>query len=571
MKKNSEFTEILARHAELFGKKTAFIELSGGKEVGRIDYSALFARTVNLGEELRKQGLAGKLSVLYFPAGIDAIVTLMACFHAGVIPIARTFAPGSEERFKFQFHSLLQEIGSVVGVISTAPILKLICNQQGEKLKFFDIENRSSSVFAEACDRIEANYPGVAFVQLTSGSTARAKGVKISFDNLLYNLKSCRDMWQVDSDSVTVTWAPHSHIFGLVTGLLLPIYTGSTSVIIPPSDFSKDPLSWIEAISRYRGTHSGAPNFAYETCASKYSERRMRDIRLDSWQVAGCGGETVKQNTLNNFSAKFSDHGFDPRSFCPSYGMSENSGVVCSVRKSDPGKYCVVNREALLHNRIEESETMDEGRSIALTSMGEPPDGTEIFIVNPNTLSPLVEGLLGEIVISSPSLPLGYIEQSLDAEFIVLKDRDGIDKRFFRTGDIGFIKTGSLFVTGRLKEVIIIKGKNYSPYELERCATHIKHARILGSNAAFSVLINSQEVAVLYQETNRKLNPKQQNEVKQQLLDKIKQYTKLDLYDVILIDEGEIPKTASGKVKRMECRDHYLERKKSIESKVGQA
>lgn len=561
---NNVFINIAGSNANRYGNKIAYIELKGNNEVKSIKYSSLHAEIIKLGEKLLECKLTGKVFILYFPAGIDSIIVFMACFYAGVIPILRTYPPNLDvERLKFQLDSILKEVNQVAGIISTTNIIKIIRRCFDKNIIYnINIDNLGGICIVQFSDNHSKTYIfNTNFIQLTSGSTNASRGVKISFKNLLYNISSCKRLWDVDSNSITVTWTPHSHIFGLITGILLPLYTGGTSVIMQPSDFSKDPLLWIENISNYRATHSGAPNFAYEMCTFHYSESRMQNIELKSWQVAITGGEIDKEVTLNNFCAKFQKHGFNLNKFCTSYGMSENSGVVCSVKKSNILRRCVANRQEFIANRIREVKIKNEN-SLIFLSVGKPSYGTEIIIANLITLEPLPENEIGEILINSPSLSEGYVNDLDNYKQYVDMNINGIYRKFFRTGDIGFMRLGYLFITGRTKEIIIINGKNYSPNDIEENAKKVIMSKILGLNAAFSVEINNNEVVILFQEVNEVVSIKLLTEIQKQIKEKIKLILNIELYDIVFLKKGDIVLTPSGKIQRMECKRQYLDKTK---------
>ena len=535
--------EILNDHANKQGNKTAFIELLEGEEVKRINYFDLAVKVRRLAAFFKLHQLSGKECILFFSAGVDAVATILACLISGVIPIIKTVNKNMDkERFNFQLDQLVQTLPGIAAVVSTQDVFSRFNSKSLQKIPNIVIDAVDSLVISGGF--IEAlKDEDVAMIQLTSGSTGLPKALKITNGNLLYNLFYCANAWDCDLNTKIVTWAPHSHVFGLITGLLLPFYVGGSSIIMQPNDFSKDPLSWIEMISKYEATHSGAPDFAYMNCVAHYSESRMKHCTLKSWTIATSGGEMSKEETLNSFYQTFQKHGFDFNSYCPSYGMTENSGIVCSITKRDVLKAVV-------------PECFDSRRKII--SVGTPLHETKIIIADPIHLSLLPEEQIGEILIYSPSLCKSYNHDSKTNDFCKIGIGDKVFD-FFRTGDVGFMRDDELYITGRLKEVIIVKGKNYSPHDIENFILKSLNNHMLGKNAAFSIRnVKGEELAILYQEILGSVQQSQQDALKLEIKKLIKHYFGLDIFEVMMLKENTIPMTISNKVQRLKCKEHYM-------------
>lgn len=548
--------DILNNYSLNQGNKTAYIELLEGNEINKINYHDLSVKVMRLGVYFQRHQLSGKQCILFFSAGIDAVATILACLISGVIPIVKAINKNMDpERFNFQLDVLLQSLPDLSAIISTNDFFSTFKNKSIQKIQNLIIEDADFISSSEVFIKTPKNKD-VAIIQLTSGSTGMPKALKISNNNLFYNLYYCTQAWECDSNSRIVTWAPHSHVFGLITGLLLPLYVGGTSIIMQPTDFSNDPLSWIEMISKYQATHSGAPDFAYMKCVASYSENRMINCNLSSWAVASSGGEMIKEETLNGFYQTFRKHGFNFNSYCPSYGMSENSGIVCSVLKQEIPEY--IPSENYTENNVPMTKSLNFNPIKNIVSVGKPLYETKIVIVNPTNLLLLPDYHVGEILIYSPSMCDNYInEHKVDNFCELLFDNQMI--QFFRTGDIGFMKLGALYIIGRLKEVLIIKGKNYSPHDIESCVLKFLNKHFLGKNAAFSVKKeNGEEVAILYQEIRGSWDKLNQSQLKAQIKKITKFYLGLDLHDVVLLNENIIPLTASNKVQRLGCKEHYF-------------
>lgn len=567
MRKNCELIDALEYNSKKYAEKIAFIEYSNGREERSISYSKLYEKISELGEKFLKAGLEGEKYALYFQAGIDSVISLYACFYAGVTPIIRSFSPViSEERFKSQINTLFSEHNEICGVISTKNILSLIEKNYEGCLELIDIDGEFDKVVKS---KKESPHIEADLIQLTSGSTSSSKGVKISFDNFIYNINLCKELWQMNSDSVMVSWAPHSHVFGLMISTLLPSYCGSKSVLMQASDFSENPLTWIECMSKYKATHTGAPNFAFNACTSAYSDELMKDIDLSSLLIASSGGEVVNSNTQEEFYEKFSKHGFKLESFCPSYGMTENSGVVCSTSKEYKAETCLVDYNEFINNKIIEVHNSTFNKpTCKLISIGKAFKETDIIISDIEESIDLPDCKIGEIIISSPALTEGYIYPEEKSSFEIRPGSDKVMKRFFRTGDLGFIKNKSLYVTGRLKESVVIRGKNYSPYDIEVYSKQIDKDESLGKNAAFSVTIDSKEKVILFQEILKDLNEEKRNIISEKIKECVKFNLHIDIDEIIFLKENEIPRTGSGKVKRVECRNRYFKNLKNNEKNV---
>ncbi|QWU13259.1 Acyl-CoA synthetase (AMP-forming)/AMP-acid ligase II [Paenibacillus sophorae] len=534
-----------------YKEKIAFIELEKMIVKKRVTYLELFEKISIIEKKLENNGLRNTICLLYFQSGIDVVATLLACFSAGVIPILRTISPNLNEKgFYKQFFDLVKEVRNIGCVLVAEDLLNLSEECKRNKINFMNVKTEKCDRIIKNINRVNETKIDADIIQLTSGSMKNSKLVKIRDEQLFANLNQCKKMWSVNEESTTVTWAPHSHIFGLVTGYLLPLYTGGTSVIMKPSDFSEDPVLWLEHISRFKATHSAGTNFAFQKCWENYDKERVQGLNLRTWKVASIGGEIVKHSTLKNFYEKYKKHEFDFRAFSPSYGMSENSGVVSSLLPSD--KYFKVNvmNEALTQNKIVEQVT---NFSCEIVSVGTPLIGTKIMVVDTKSGRELCGKEVGEILISSPSLCNGYMYGDNEDSFRLIPGNNGEIESYFKTGDLGFLKEGQLYITGRKKEIIISKGKNYSPYEIEKCAKKISDTKLLGDGAVFSV----EEKIVLFQEILEDFSREKIEKLQDEIKNSIKIYLNLKINEVIFLKEGQIPRTMNGKIQRLKCSEIY--------------
>ncbi|MCZ0902834.1 AMP-binding protein, partial [Microcoleus sp. HI-ES] len=393
----------------------------------------------------------------------------------------------------------------------------------------------------------------VAYLQYTSGSTSTPKGVMVSHANVLYNIEYIHRGFDHDSESVAVTWLPPFHDMGLIDGLLKPLYLGIPSYFMPPAAFIQNPMCWLEAISHYKATHSGGPNFAYDLCASKSSKilgdgQKMLD--LSSWRVAYNGAEPIHKETLERFTKAFEPCGFHADAFCPAYGMAETTLKITTVRSGTTPTFLPVDAGALENNHIVEVLEGDRDAR-TLVGCGFPEFGTKVAIVNPETLTQCQPKEVGEIWVAGETVARGYWNRPEETEKTFQAYlSDTSEGPFLRTGDLGFLRDRELFITGRLKDLIIIRGRNLYPQDIERTAERSHPSLRPGANAAFSVEVAGEEQLIIVQELESRKAPNNAEEIISAIRERIAIEYEVQAYGVVLIKPGSIPKTTSGKIQR---------------------
>lgn len=400
---------------------------------------------------------------------------------------------------------------------------------------------------------------GVAFLQFTSGSTSAPKGVVVTHANLMSNLGYIHDCFGHDRSSVAVTWLPVFHDMGLVDGMLEPIFGGFRCFAMPPHAFVQRPGRWLRAITRYRATHSGGPNFAYDLCVAKVTDEELAELDLASWRVAYNGAEPIRVSTLDSFAARFSARGFRSGAFHPCYGLAEATLKVTG------------NSAAELTHRAFDAELLERGevrevdaetpRARMLASSGRPFDDLSVAIVEPQSRVALGPRALGEIWVAGPTVAAGYYRDAVataDAFGATLVDGDG--RAYLRTGDLGFMVDGELFVAGRSKDVIILSGRNIYPQDVEQSAEGAHEALAPGGTVAFSIDDGQSERLVVLVESARRPNPDAPEpfaDVATAVERAIARDHQVDPDVVAVVPRGALLKTSSGKIRRRACAAAY--------------
>jgi acyl-CoA synthetase (AMP-forming)/AMP-acid ligase II/acyl carrier protein len=411
---------------------------------------------------------------------------------------------------------------------------------------------------SDAFVRPELTGESIAFLQYTSGSTGSPKGVIVSHRNILSNHALCMQACSQSEQSVTVSWLPHYHDMGLIGGILYSLYYGGSSVLMPPWAFLQSPRRWLRAISEFGGTISPAPNFAYELCARKLKPEDLEGLSLSSWDHALNGAEPIRLETLELFEKRFAPYGFHRSSFLPCYGLAEATLIVSGVRPQNSVTVTSLRKDALEHGRVELVQTGDDGRSFV--SSGLVPDGQQVAIVDPQTCRRLPELVLGEIWVSGPSVTRGYWNRPMETEEVfggVLSDSPGA--RFLRTGDLGFVRGGALYITGRIKDLMIIRGKNCYPQDVELTVERAHSKFRPGGVAAFAIEVDREERLALVVEVDHRRGEPPADEIFDAIRRAVIEEHELDAQLIALVKPGDILKTTSGKIRRRACRAALLD------------
>jgi acyl-CoA synthetase (AMP-forming)/AMP-acid ligase II/acyl carrier protein len=548
--------------------------LDGESQEACLTYRSLDQQARSIAAHLRSLCPPGERALLLYPPGLAYIAAFFGCLYAGVVAVPAY--PPERDRSLARTQAILTDakpkIALTIDSVLTKLEPKLAQIPEFRTLKWLAIDRilEESQVPTEQAEpEPSVMAESLAFLQYTSGSTAAPKGVMISHANLLHNLSAIHRAFNHTIHSQGVIWLPPYHDMGLIGGILQPLYGGFPVVLMPPLRFMQSPMRWLKAISRYRATTSGAPSFAYDQCVSKFRSQPLTDLDLSSWEVAFNGAEPVQLETLERFAATFEPYGFRRLAFLPCYGLAEATLIVSGSRKNGAIASQIVDKVALSQNQVV-SGNFPSVLSQTLVSCGESLPDQQIRIVHPETGVPCAADEVGEIWVSGASVAQGYWHQAEETERFFcanLKDqvgeKDGTASRFLRTGDLGFLKNGELFVTGRLKDLIIIRGQNHYPQDIELTVQASHSTLASGSGAAFSVTVNSAEQLVIAQEIERHFLRQLDADaafqaIFQSITRAVAEQHELQVYAIALLKPGSLPKTSSGKIQRYACRAHFL-------------
>ncbi|CAM2008635.1 AMP-binding protein [Acanthopleuribacter pedis] len=537
-----------------------FLEDGDGKEAILTNHELdIEARAI--AAKLQSVARPGDRALLLFPPGLPYITALYGCLYAGVVAVP-AYPPNRA--------SLQKNIPRLLSIIEDAHVNVVLCNtdihsmaaslfedERGNGPHFIPTDQVSSD-WAYDWSEPRVNAEDIAILQYTSGSTGKPKGVMLSHANILDNSKQISRCFGVHAGTVGVIWLPPYHDMGLIGGILQPYYSGIRVIMMAPFNFLRRPMRWLRAISRYRATSSGAPNFAYELCLQKVTEKDLAELDLSSWELAFNGAEPIAPRTLDRFVDTFGACNLRPEALYPCYGMAETTLILTGGN----------HREAHVIRRFDEEKleehaavpNADPETSRALVGCGEPVADHLVEIVDPQTHERCEPGVIGEIWASGASIAQGYFNRPKLTEAVFQARLEAFPgRRFLRTGDLGFFQDDALFVTGRLKDLIIIRGRNYYPHDIERAVETCHPAIRSGAAAAFSVEIDGEEQLVLVQEILRKCKPDQYPEVVEVVRRTISEAFEVRAHGIVLIKQGSIAKTSSGKIRRSTCRQLFLD------------
>ncbi|MCA9658182.1 MAG: AMP-binding protein, partial [Myxococcales bacterium] len=502
---------------------------------------------------LQELGLAGERALLLYPPGDAFIAAFYGCLYAGVIAVPAY--PPDPTRLARTLPRLRRIAEDADVAVVLAP--EVICLMAQALAK---TEPRLSALRWVASDAVAAgledqwtapavDQDSVALLQYTSGSTGDPKGVIVTHGNLLHNSSLIRRGFAHPERAVGLIWLPHIHDMGLVGGVIQPVYANLEVTFMSPLDFLRRPLRWLEAITATGAHTSGGPDFAYRLCLRKIADAELDRLDLSSWRVAFTGAEPVRADTLAAFADRFARCGFDRRAFYPTYGLAEATLLVSgNVGAPRPPIDLRVDADALAGGRVRASDAVD--RSRALVSCGPVAADYEVAIVDPETRRRCPADAIGEIWLRGPSVAGGYWERPEESAATFNATLEGGAGGFLRTGDLGFLRGDELFVVGRLKDLLIIRGRNVYPQDIEAAAQEAHPHVRAGCVAAFGVDVGGEERAVVVAEVDPRGAPLDAEAILQAVRARVAEELELELHVVSLLARGGLPKTSSGKIQR---------------------
>jgi acyl-CoA synthetase (AMP-forming)/AMP-acid ligase II len=418
-------------------------------------------------------------------------------------------------------------------------------------LRWVEIEKAPVPVVASRI--VDADQ--LALLQYTSGSTGRPKGVMLTHANLMTNIHAIGQLFEPSRDDRAVFWLPPYHDMGLIGAVMSSLVHGVHTTLMSPGSFVRRPRRWLETISRTSATISGAPNFAYALCASRLGAQDIGQLDLRSWRVAFCGAEPIQADVMRHFCERFSVCGFSERALYPCYGLAEATLMVTGGKRGSGLKTRRVDpRKLESEGRATEPDSSHRGRE--LVGCGEACANHRVRIVDPNTCQPLPERCVGEIWFAGASVAAGYWDKPAETHqtFRARLHNDADRTDYLRTGDLGFQDEGDLFVTGRLKDVIIVAGRNLYPEDLEVVAGRSHDLLAARRGAAFSV----DDGIVLLHEIDHKSSEHDVADVRRAVAAALLEEHGITLHRLLLVRPNSLPLTTSGKVRRAECRLRFL-------------
>ena len=530
-----------------------------------LTYKELDRKARAIAAQLLSLGASGDRALLIYPfsEGLEFVAGFFGCLYAGVVAVT-TYPPRPNQSLSsFQARAASSQANFV---LATKALLANLEGKWPENTGLAQCQKLAtdsiSSKLAEEWQEPSLSSNDLAFLQYTSGSTGTPKGVMVTHENILHNSAQIYKCFGHSRNSKGAIWLPPYHDMGLIGGIIQPLYGGFPVMLISPVTFVQKPLTWLTAISRYQATTSGGPNFAYDLCARKATPELLASLDLSSLEVAFSGAEPVRAETLERFARAYESCGFRPSAFYPCYGMAEATLLVSGGLKADPPAIRYVDELALEQNRVVPAASEVSGKGVrALVGCGRGWLGEKIVIVDPDTLTLCPDDRIGEIWVSGSSVGKGYWNQpeetkrTFDAYLA-----DSGEGPFLRTGDFGFWDDGELFIAGRLKDMIIIWGRNQYPQNIEMTVEQSHPALRPGASAAFAVEAEGEERLVIVQEVERAyLKKLDADETIGAIREAIAHQHELETYAVLLIKTGSIPKTSSGKVQRHACRLKFLD------------
>jgi acyl-CoA synthetase (AMP-forming)/AMP-acid ligase II len=531
--------------------------VDGETKEATLTYAELEQRARAIGGWLQAQGLQGQRVLLVYPPGLEYNVAFFGCLYAGVVAVP-TYPPRLN-RPDIRLEAIVAD-SQAAAALSTTPILstldqRIIHAPTMRSLRWMASDTADAGYAATWRDP-GCRGESLAFLQYTSGSTAQPRGAMVTHANALQNAAVIGDAVAATEESRGLLWLPPYHDMGLMGGILQPVYSGVTTTLMSPFAFLQRPFRWLQAIARTGATHSGAPNFAFDLCVSKITPQQRATLDLSSWRVAFSGAEPIRHETLDRFTEAFAPSGFRRESFLAAYGLAEATLLVACSRLGRAPERHSLDASALEQHRVLPA---NGAAARVVVGCGRPLPGGHVVIVDPDTGVACGPNRVGEIWVSGPSVTRGYWNRPEESALVFgARLADTGEGPFLRTGDLGFMRDGNLAITGRIKDLIILDGRNHYPQDIEGTIEQRVPAIRLGGVAAFSVDRDGAERLVIAAEVARSHRGMDQHEIVRAVRRAVAEEHAVSVHTVVLLRAGGVPKTSSGKTQRRACRAAFL-------------
>ncbi|MDG2223421.1 MAG: aminotransferase class I/II-fold pyridoxal phosphate-dependent enzyme [Rubripirellula sp.] len=553
MPPDDHFISVLEYWAEHRGDETAYIFTDVETVENRITYAELWAEVRAFAGYLQKRCRlrTGDRVLLLYPPGLEFVIGFFACHAAGAIAVPAY--PPRRNRKASRIRSIVVDADARWALSTRSVVEQLTGDQRHDDLIGVQLLGTDSPSCRDASKwrRPKQRSESLALLQYTSGSTGSPKGVMLSHANLIANSKLILHAFEPQRTVCGMSWLPTYHDMGLVGGVLMPMFIGRVDVLTSPMTFLQRPARWLQGISRYKVTISGGPNFAYQLCVDKISDQEMEGVDLSGWEIAFNGAEPIRASTLDAFEKRFAPYGFQRSANLPCYGMAETTLIVTGGPAETRPVITSFDRTSL-DEKIVRPVPADQPASRLLVGTGAVLSEETVIIVDPETREKLSNDSIGEIWVQSPSVGLGYYKRTEATEQSFQAFTVTGEGPFLRTGDLGFLFEGQLFVSGRLKDMIIVRGVNRYPQDIEETVERASDVVQAGSVGAFAMDDDGREQLVVVAETVRTRNVDWDSHL-QAIRRAVTAEHELPPDAVYLVRNSSVPKTSSGKIQRNAC------------------
>ncbi len=558
----SSFVDLLRERAAAHPDRLAFSFLQDGEtETDRWSFAELDQRARAIAASLLARGLSKKRALLLYNPSLEFVSSFFGCLYANVVAVP-AYPPRSSQLVT-RLNLIIRDAQASIALTTSSlkdSIGKHISNDDCPQIDCIatdsvDLESASQWTYKNI------NPEDLAFLQYTSGSTGSPKGVMVGHGNLISNTQFINQCFGVEAGATAVSWLPPYHDMGLVGGILQPLFIGASMILMPPVAFLQRPFRWLSAISRFKAVASGGPNFAYDLCSKQIKPEQIEALNLENWSLAFSGAEPVRSQTIEKFCKTFSQCGFQKQAFLPCYGLAENTLIVTGGSRSGLPVVRHFDSDLLSKNiALEVPQTSDASMS-SLVGSGVPVSDQVVVVADPESCTLLEDGRIGEVWVSGNSVAQGYWKKDELSLSTFKGNLEGSQDSYLRTGDLGFFYQGELFITGRRKDLIIVRGQNHYPQDLEATAQASHPSLRIGCGAAFSVEDSALgEQLVIVQEVERSaLRCLDSSSLISAIREAVVSTHNLLPSAIVLLKTGSIPKTSSGKIQRYACRQKYLE------------